>query len=152
MAITTPFSGGCACGEIRYECTEQPLFTWYCHCRDCQRASGGPSGAVIWVNAVALTFTKGTPKSYEVVAASGFSSFHRFCENCGSPMGMTADAFPDMRAVSAASLDNPGEFVPVAHLWTCRAHPWGIADSPLPQFQTQPTEVDHPGLIAATRA
>ena len=31
------FSGGCACGAIRYECSAAPLMMLNCHCRDCQR-------------------------------------------------------------------------------------------------------------------
>ncbi len=36
-----PFTGGCACRAILYECTAEPLEMFRCHCRDCQRASGG---------------------------------------------------------------------------------------------------------------
>ena len=32
-----PFTGGCACGAIRYECTVEPTSMFKCHCRDCQR-------------------------------------------------------------------------------------------------------------------
>ena len=38
--MSTPFSGGCACGAIRYERTAEPAISLNCHCRDCQRASG----------------------------------------------------------------------------------------------------------------
>ncbi len=33
--MQVPFSGGCACGAIRYECSADPAFSWHCHCRDC---------------------------------------------------------------------------------------------------------------------
>ncbi|HVU27435.1 MAG TPA: hypothetical protein VHG71_06825 [Verrucomicrobiae bacterium] len=36
-----PSTGGCVCGEIRYECDSRPLTMLKCHCRDCQRVSGG---------------------------------------------------------------------------------------------------------------
>ena len=39
--MKVPFSGGCACGLIRYTCTAAPLAMVNCYCRDCQRASGG---------------------------------------------------------------------------------------------------------------
>jgi hypothetical protein len=37
-----PFTGGCACGAIRYECNAEPIMMGKCHCRDCQHISGGP--------------------------------------------------------------------------------------------------------------
>jgi len=44
-----PFTGGCACGAIRYECTAEPLEMFQCHCRDCQGASGGVCNYVVIV-------------------------------------------------------------------------------------------------------
>jgi hypothetical protein len=41
--------GGCMCGAVRYECTATPMFMGNCHCRDCQRASGGTYAPAIGV-------------------------------------------------------------------------------------------------------
>lgn len=32
--------GGCACGQVRYQINDDPLFTHACHCEDCQRRTG----------------------------------------------------------------------------------------------------------------
>ena len=32
-----PQTGGCQCGNIRYEITEAPQSVYTCHCTDCQR-------------------------------------------------------------------------------------------------------------------
>ena len=32
-----PQTGGCQCGKIRYEITEEPREVNTCHCLDCQR-------------------------------------------------------------------------------------------------------------------
>lgn len=34
--MTAPFSGGRACGSIRYVCTREPVAMRNCHCVDCQ--------------------------------------------------------------------------------------------------------------------
>jgi hypothetical protein len=31
---------GCACSAIRYEVTMEPIVTFNCHCRDCQKTTG----------------------------------------------------------------------------------------------------------------
>ena len=33
-------TGGCLCGQVRYEADGAPAWTAICYCRDCQRASG----------------------------------------------------------------------------------------------------------------
>ena len=40
-SITITKKGGCNCGSVRYELLGEPLFTHICHCRECQRSSGG---------------------------------------------------------------------------------------------------------------
>ena len=30
-----PQTGGCQCGKIRYEITEEPQLVYTCHCLDC---------------------------------------------------------------------------------------------------------------------
>ena len=52
--MSAPFTGGCRCGNVRYECTAEPIATLHCHCRDCQYASGGAFATVLLVPAAAL--------------------------------------------------------------------------------------------------
>ena len=72
MPISVPFTGGCACGAIRYECSCEPLLCWKCHCRDCQRSSGSAFAVVVIVPATAFKFTKGEPNYYAVKGKSGY--------------------------------------------------------------------------------
>ena len=38
--MSTSYAGGCACGAIRFETGEQPIFQNHCQCLDCQKRSG----------------------------------------------------------------------------------------------------------------
>jgi len=38
--MNLPQTGGCQCGKVRYEITQQPLLVYTCHCLDCQRLTG----------------------------------------------------------------------------------------------------------------
>ena len=40
-------TGGCLCGAVRYTTTADPLMTFVCHCRDCQRFTGSAFGALV---------------------------------------------------------------------------------------------------------
>ena len=42
-------TGGCACGVIRYEVTAEPIVTFNCHCRDCQKTTGGATDSCKYV-------------------------------------------------------------------------------------------------------
>jgi len=35
--LSFPLNGGCRCRAIRYQITEAPLFSFACHCTDCQQ-------------------------------------------------------------------------------------------------------------------
>ena len=62
--------GGCQCGQVRYESNAQPLFSGNCHCRECQRVTGGAYVPAFAVPANALKIT-GEVKYYESRADSG---------------------------------------------------------------------------------
>lgn len=47
--IELPFTGGCVCGAVRYGCTAEPVMMFKCHCRDCQRVTGGKEIACGWL-------------------------------------------------------------------------------------------------------
>jgi len=92
--MTAPFSGGCACGSIRYVCARVPVAMLNCHCRDCQRSSGAPfaSGFIVLASDVEIT---GTPKTHCVRASSGSLATRSFCSDCGAPLFTRGEAAPD---------------------------------------------------------
>ena len=142
MAISVPVTGGCACGAIRYECTAEPLFTWKCHCRDCQRSTGGGAAVNVVFSKSDVQFTKGAPKEHASTGTTGQQTHRGFCAECGSPISARADRIPDIRGISAASLDDPGQIELVAHIWTASAQPWDELSARLAQFETTPTEAE----------
>ncbi len=148
MPISVPFTGGCACGAIRYECSAEPVMSFNCHCRDCQRASGSAFAANVYVPAPAFTFTKGEPQYYSVPGLNG--NMHRgFCSACGSPIAVKGDAFPDLMGVSGASLDDPSGLEPTANTWMSGAQPWDYLNPDIPRYEHQPTEEEFHALLAS---
>lgn len=138
MPVSLPFTGGCACGAIRYECAAEPLRAGHCHCRDCQRESGSAFTSNLTVPQAALTITQGTPKYHGAKADSGNSLRRWFCPACGSPLFARPLTMPDIMGIRAGSLDDPSWFAPERDIWTASAQPWDYLNPALPKFPHMP--------------
>lgn len=131
-----PFTGGCMCGAIRYECTVEPLFMGNCHCRDCQRATGSSfaPGMLVPRNAVTIV---GDVKYYDVIGDSGRVVGRGFCSNCGSRV-LSKPPMSEFLGIMAGSLDDPSEFQPGIDLYTDSAQPWDYMNPELSKFAKMP--------------
>jgi hypothetical protein len=136
-AMTTPFSGGCACGAIRYESTAEPLMMHYCHCRDCQRFSGGPYSSFVVVPAEAFTLKHGTPRFHASPSEMGGETRRGFCYECGSPI-LLEPAAAHIIAIRTMSLDDPSWFDRQADAWTSDMQPWERLEGSVAAFEKYP--------------
>jgi hypothetical protein len=102
-------SGGCQCGRIRYTVEIDDFEAYPCHCRMCQRATGGVSIAFKNVEKAKLSWSQ-EPEYY----ASSPIARRSFCRECGTPLGFeyTDHVKCDL---TVGSFDDPSRFVPVAH-------------------------------------
>ena len=133
----TAFSGSCQCGAVRYECAAEPLFTGNCHCRDCQKATGGAYVPVLAVPANSIKIA-GDVKYYDSRADSGHTFSRGFCPNCGARLFGKSSGMPAIIAITAGSLDDPGRFKPAIDFYTSSAQPWDHMNPQLPKFPKQP--------------
>ncbi len=136
--ITTPFSGGCACGVIRYESKAEPVLMLHCHCRDCQRASGRPLSSYVIVPAQTYKLMKGSVRFHDSPSEAGGQTHRGFCPECGSPIHVMTDSQPQIVAIRTASLDDPGWFNQQMDVWTSDAHPWDQMNPALPKYEKYP--------------
>jgi hypothetical protein len=131
----TRFTGGCACGAIRYECLTAPLRMLNCHCRDCQIASGSAYSPTLIMARSAVRIIKGSTTLFEKLADSGNMARREFCATCGTPLFASSSARADYLGVKAASLDDPRGFKPEADVWVGSAQPWDCLDPGIPKFE-----------------
>ena len=134
------FTGGCACGAIRYECADEPMMMFHCHCRDCQRATGGPFTSVVAMPAAAFKLLQGSPRWYSTSSTAGGKLDRGFCSDCGSPLFGRGEIDPQTPfiGIQAASLDDPSLFKPQMHIWTSDAQPWDYMNPDVPKFEKYP--------------
>ncbi len=142
--MRNPITGGCLCGAVRYECYEPPIAMLKCHCRDCQRASGGPHVCAVLLPSKSFFFTRGTP-AYHTTQSEG-GDFHRrgFCAECGSRLtgGEDPQSPKGFIGVTVGSLDDASWFRPDFEIWTCDALIWDPPSPGLPAFVKNPPSED----------
>src|SRR4051794_39006554 len=123
-AITTPFSGGCACGAIRYESTTEPVLMLHCHCRDCQRSSGGPFSSFVIVPSEAFKLSQGSLYSHDSPSDAGGKTHRSFCPDCGSPILAKQAWTPPCVASRAGAVEEPCWSNREVEVWTSGAQTW----------------------------
>jgi len=135
--MAVPFTGGCACGAVRYECSVEPVMTANCHCRDCQQVTGSAYASVFFVPKTAVKIT-GEVKYYEVKGESGNPISRGFCPTCGSRLFGKPAIMPDVIGFMAGSLDDPSNHRPAIDIYTSSAQPWDYMNPDLPKFPKLP--------------
>jgi hypothetical protein len=108
-----------------------------CHCRDCQRSSGGAYEPDIGLPAGALKITGGV-KYYEAKAESGNTLSRGFCPECGASLFGKTTGAPDLAMITAGSLDDPSLYKPTLDIFTSSAQPWDHMNPALTKFPKMP--------------
>ena len=111
-------SGGCNCGQVRYEIDAEPRRVGICHCATCRKDSGSAfSFFGLWPKA-------GVTLSGELGCWQSRAGGERFCTKCGSSLFSWNDDSDEIE-VKLGTLDNPpGPLAPTYELWTIRREPW----------------------------
>lgn len=130
------FQGGCLCGAVRYEGSEQKG-GGHCYCTDC-RKSGGTSHCSHMIVPEAAFQVSGEVRFFDAPADSGTIVSRGFCPTCGSAVYSKNATMPGLVFVRASSLDDPNVFQPQTIVYTARAPAWSKIDSALPSFEEMP--------------
>ncbi|NND67763.1 MAG: GFA family protein [Halioglobus sp.] len=112
-------TGGCFCGELRYEADITDALIGVCHCRDCQILSGSAFRTSCAVSPGNFKVTKGKPSHFDKTGDSGKVRRMLFCGNCGThlcsmPLEEEEDSFVSIRVASA---DQFSELRPMAEIF-----------------------------------
>jgi len=129
----TLYTGGCACGKVRYELAAEPIRGFQCQCRDCQRDTGSGHSSVMVFPRAALSVS-GDVSEILRTADSGADKLKGFCTACGSPLYNKPVTKPDMLGVYVGTLDDPSAFKPELVMFASRGHAWDHLDPALPKI------------------
>ncbi|MCD2316119.1 GFA family protein [Sphingomonas sp. IC-11] len=131
----TVMKGGCQCGRIRYAAEIDSDDAYLCHCRMCQRATGGVSIAFVNVPAAKLRW-ESSPDWYR----SSPIAHRPFCSACGTPLGFAFLEHAENVDITVGSFDDPGRFKPVHHYAVESMHEAWIDTRGLPRVRSEENE------------
>lgn len=130
-------TGGCNCGQIRYQVNGEPLFVHVCYCTECQRDSGGAFNMTLLLLETDFQIIDGKPSKKIVTRKSGKQYQSYFCDSCGNPIyGMPVDSRGVM-VLRPGSLDDTSQVRPQAHIWVQEKPPWIILPADVPYFDKE---------------
>lgn len=123
--------GGCQCGRVRYAVSLENGDAYLCHCKMCQKATGGVSIAFTGVRKDQVTWER-EPDWYQ----SSPIARRPFCSACGTPLGF---AFPDSdhMDLTVGSFDDPYRFKPTHHYAVESMHEAWIDTHDLPRTRSE---------------
>jgi len=121
--------GQCVCGEITFTVTGDPSRVTLCHCHWCQRRTGSAFGVEVvfdedQININETSVTRYRHRSDE----SGRWLDQHFCARCGTNIGITLEAVPGIRTITAGAFDDPSwitaDQFPRRYVYTESAQDW----------------------------
>ena len=127
--------GGCACGAVRYRLTSAPMIVHCCHCRDCQRQTGGAFAVNALIETDRIEMLSGEPVAISMPTDSSRPHDVYRCPACETALWSDYGRRPVLRFVRAMTLDDPDAVPPDVHIFTRSKLPWVGLPPEVPAFE-----------------
>jgi hypothetical protein len=128
-----PLTGGCLCGQVRFEITKPPQFAGYCHCTRCQRRTGTAAAVSARIVPGSLRVVSGEANIKAFRPPDGFAKV--FCTNCGGALWSQSQKDPEVKSVRMGAFDADPGVRPSYRQYVAYAAKWEpIPDDGLPRF------------------
>lgn len=129
-------TGGCQCGRVRYIAKADPAEAYLCHCRMCQRATGGVAAAFVGVLQADVEWLA-EPDWYD----SSPIAQRPFCSRCGTPLGFRFRDGTEKLDLTIGSFDDPSQFRPKHHFAVESLHEAWLDTAGLPRYKAADYDV-----------
>lgn len=118
MAPSPPHTGACFCGAVKYVLSSDPLFVHGCHCRDCQKQTGGPFAVNALIERDRITLTAGEPVRTQQKTDSGRPHDIWRCPDCLTALWSDYGRREVLAFLRVMTLDAPDACPPDVHIFT----------------------------------
>lgn len=131
MDAEREMTGGCQCGCVRYRVRVRDDDAYLCHCRMCQRATGGVAAAFKGVQQSDVTWEgEADWRASSAIARRGF------CGACGTPIGFAYLADSERMDLTVGSFDDPSRLRPTQHFGAESLHEAWLDTRALPRSRS----------------
>lgn len=109
--------GSCFCGAVRFRMTADPIVTHACHCRDCQKQTGGAFAINAVVEASNVVIEAGAPEPLSMTTESGAPHDIYRCPECRTAVWSDYGRRKAILFVRVTTLDEPDRCPPDMHIY-----------------------------------
>jgi hypothetical protein len=122
----TDLSGSCFCGAVRYRLTRPPMFVHCCHCRDCQKQTGGAFAINALIERSCVVLDEGSQQPVHVSMRTDSGSPHDIyrCAACETAVWSDYGRRGVMLFLRVSTLDRARDIVPDVHIFARSKMPW----------------------------
>jgi hypothetical protein len=135
--VSAKLTGGCLCGQVRFEVDGDAGPFFLCHCSHCRRDTGSAHAANLFVAPGQLDWLAGQERVTRF-DLPGTRHTRCFCSTCGSALPYVRPGGAGL-VVPAGSLHGPVGLRPTAHIFAASRADWDHALEQLPFFDGLPT-------------
>jgi hypothetical protein len=126
MTTNETHSGGCLCGDVRYEVSGPSISKAICYCESCTRAAGAPAIAWAGFDKSKFRLLHGRIEIYE----SSPGVRRGFCRRCGTTLTYQEDDV----YIATRTLDDPNAYPPDKHVLYGERVSWFNVEDELPHY------------------
>lgn len=129
-------TGRCACGEIEYRLTAEPILVNICHCTWCQRETGSAFAVNGVIEADRVELTRGAPVAVDLPSPSGGGQRVMRCPACQVALWSHYLAgSPALAYIRMGTLDDTRDVMPDVHIYTSTKQDWVVLGEGVPVYE-----------------
>ena len=118
------YSGGCACGQVRFELADKPTWVIACHCDECKKRTGSDYGVSVMTASANVAKFDGETKTYTRKGDSGSDVHYEFCPQCGTTVRWKVAYLSGKEALAAGAFDDISALGIAGEMYTDFKAPW----------------------------
>jgi hypothetical protein len=108
-------TGGCHCGQVKFETDLEPMIVAQCNCKSCRRITGSLAlGSMYAEDEITIT---GNTDTYSYQGGSGHENVAHFCTNCHVRVAMYPEVMEGVVGIPVGTFDNANLLRPKLEIW-----------------------------------